>query len=79
MERSDWLHSWLQRYNWHVGMIPDPLSCEGAGQSLLGVSLSKPRIHKKSEAGVYMFIYFVILHGNNLLRMLEHHVLDRDW
>ena len=36
-------------------------------------------------SGVYIYIYLyiyllcVILHSNGLMRMLNHHVLERDW
>ena len=29
---------------------------------------------------IYIFIYlWVILHGNDLMHMLKHHLLERDW
>ena len=29
---------------------------------------------------IYLFIYLcVVLHGNDLMRMLNHHLLERDW
>ena len=42
-------------------------------------ALSESRMHEKPEA-VYIYIYLcVILHGNDLMRMLNHHVLECDW
>ena len=44
------------------------------------MSLSEPRIHEKLKAVyIYLFIYLcMILHGNDLMRMLNYHVLDCD-
>ena len=42
-----------------------------------GASLSKIQIHEKPEAMIFIYLC-MILHGNDLMRMLNHHMLERD-